>query len=561
MRLKELLEDCDYTPSLILPPRGRGQGGEDMDISGIAYDSRKVKEGYLFVAITGERYDGHDFIKDVIKKGVIAIVHEKAIDNHIPPLNTPLGKGGNGEVNSELCFIPVENTRKALACIANNFYGRLSDRLTLIGITGTNGKTTTTYILKSILESWGKEVGLIGTIQYMIKDKVYPALHTTPESLEFQSLLKDMFLSGCTHVISEISSHALAQYRVDGAGFKTAVFANLTRDHLDFHKTMEDYFRAKERLFRELLKKDGASIINLDDPYGKRLISEIRTQNSELRILTYGLETGADIKAVDIDNSFQGLRFKILFRGRNYDISSHLIGLPNVYNIMSAVGVSISLGIPWEVILKGIEKAGNVTGRFEKVDIGQGFLCIIDYAHSEDALERLIYTARELTLPPHPPLAKGGYRGGDSSPRIITVFGCGGDRDRGKRPRMGAVATRLSDFVIITSDNPRSEELADIIKEIEGGAVRKNYLVEPDRRRAIMKAVDMADDGDIVLIAGKGHEDYQEIKGVRYRFNDREILEEVIKDKLKRKDSGSQRFKDSGKKLLEPSNPKILDPL
>ena len=546
MRLKEVMRGCDYTPSLTLPPRGGGLGEGDMDISGVAYDSRKVKENCLFVAITGERCDGHDFIKDVIEGGAAAIVYEHNIADC---------GFRNSELNSEIrnlqsaiSLIPVKNTRKALACIANNFYGRPSDRLTLIGITGTNGKTTTTYILKSILESWGKEVGLIGTIQYLIKDRVYPALHTTPESLEFQGLLKDIFLSGCTHVISEVSSHALAQYRVDGAGFKTAVFTNLTGDHLDFHKTMEDYFRAKERLFRELLNKDGTSVINLDDPYGRSLVSSLVAFCRSQNILTYGLETGADIMAVDIDNSFQGLRFKILFRGRNYDISSHLIGQPNVYNIMSAVGVSISLGVPWQVILKGIEKAGNVTGRFEKVDIGQGFLCIIDYAHSEDALERLIYTAREL-------IKKSEVRTLNSSSRIITFFGCGGDRDRGKRPRMGAVATRLSDFVIITSDNPRSEEPADIIKEIEGGIVSKNYLIEPYRREAIMKAVDMADDGDIVLIAGKGHEDYQEIKGVRYRFNDRDVIEGAIKDKLQRKDSGSQGVKNAGKKLLDPSTP------
>jgi len=573
MRLKEVIRGCYYTPSLTLPPRGGGLGEGDMDISGVAYDSRKAKENCLFVAITGERYDGHDFIKDVIKGGAAAIVHEKEIDTRslVNSQQSSVKTNDQCLMTNDLLFIKVKNTRKALACIANNFYGRPSDRLTLIGITGTNGKTTTTYILKSILESWGKEVGLIGTIQYMIKDRVYPALHTTPESLEFQSLLKDMFLSGCTHVISEVSSHALAQYRVDGAGFKTAVFTNLTGDHLDFHKTMEDYFRAKGRLFRELLNKDGTSVINLDDPYGRRLVSSLVAFCGSKNILTYGLETGADIMAVDIDNSFQGVRFKILFCGRNYDISSHLIGQPNVYNIMSAVGVSISLGVPWQVILKGIEKAGNVTGRFEKVDIGQGFLCIIDYAHSEDALERLIYTARELIKKSEvsntpsltiPPRGGGQGRGGDSelrilnsSSRIITVFGCGGDRDRGKRPRMGAVATRLSDFVIITSDNPRSEEPADIIKEIEGGIVSKNYLIEPYRREAIMKAVDMADDGDIVLIAGKGHEDYQEIKGVRYRFNDRDVIEGAIKDKLQRKDSGSQGVKNAGKKLLDPSTP------
>ncbi|MEW6162304.1 MAG: UDP-N-acetylmuramoyl-L-alanyl-D-glutamate--2,6-diaminopimelate ligase [Nitrospirota bacterium] len=525
MKLRELfqnvdiinvLQGCNYTPSLTLPPQGGGQGWGDRDISGVAYDSRKAKEGYLFVAIEGERYDGHDFIKDAVKKGAVAIVHEK------PVMRDALS----------VTSIRVKDSRKALSCIAHNFYGMPSEGLILIGITGTNGKTTAAYILKSILESWGKEIGLIGTIQYVIKDRAYPAPHTTPESLEFHGLLKDMLSSGCTHVISEVSSHALAQHRVDRAVFKAAVFTNLTRDHLDFHKTMEDYFRAKERLFRELLDEDGTCVINLDDPYGKRLISSLSTgvPKKSQDILTYGFEAGADVVASDIDSSFGGLRFKILFRGRSYDVSSPLVGLPNVYNIMSAAGVSISLGVPWQIILEGIEKTCGVTGRFEKVDLGQNFLCIIDYAHTEDALERLICTARGLTLPP---LAKGRHKGGDSSSRIITVFGCGGDRDRGKRPKMGAVATRLSDFVIITSDNPRSEEPSEIIREIESGAVKRNYLIEPDRREAIRKAVDIAGGSDIILIAGKGHEDYQEIKGVRNRFNDRDIFEEAIRDRVK----------------------------
>ena len=514
MKLKELLRGCDYidlvassTPSLTL---------FDIDISGVAHDSRKVKDGYLFVAMKGKRHDGHDFIGEAIKKGAAVIVHEHSRSKFDPEPSS----GRNLE--SRISFIRVKNSRKALACIANNLYGMPSESLTLIGITGTNGKTTTTYILKSILESWGKEVGLIGTIQYMIKDGVYPAPYTTPESLDFQGLLKDMFLSGCTHVISEVSSHALAQYRVDGANFKVAVFTNLTRDHLDFHKTMEDYFRAKERLFKELLDEDGTSVINLDDSYGKRLISSLHRKSKDFsgRILTYGLGTEADIAASDIDNSFPGLRFKISFRGRSYDVSSHLIGLPNIYNIMSSVGVSISIGVPWEIALEGIRKVDNIRGRFEKIDLGQDFLCIIDYAHTEDALESLINVARELKIR-------------NSRSRIITLFGCGGDRDPGKRPRMGAVATRLSDFVIITSDNPRSEEPTEIIKEIESGTVRRNYLIEPDRTDAIRKAVNMAEGSDIVLIAGKGHEDYQEIKGVRYRFNDKDVLEEAIKDKLK----------------------------
>lgn len=546
MILRQLLQGCDYTPSLTRLPRGGGQGWGDMDISGVAYDSQNVREGYLFVAITGKKYDGHDFIRDAIKKGAVAVAYDKVMS--IEQLT--VSKKG-------VSYIKVENSRKALACIANNYYERPSERLVLIGITGTNGKTTTTYILKSILETWGKKVGLIGTIQYVIKDKVYPAIYTTPESMEFHSLLKDMLLSECTHVIAEISSHALAQYRVDGTIFKVAIFTNLTRDHLDFHKTMEGYFRAKERLFRVLLAHEGTSVINLDDPYGRRLNSEMRTGDSKQKAVTYGVKEGADIIAREVDNSINGLRFKISFSGKNYDISSHLIGLPNIYNIMSAAGASLSLGVPWEIILEGIEKTGDVTGRFEKVDLGQNFVCIVDYAHTEDALERLIESARELLEkslvsrhhPPIPPLARGGLTSDSGlqtpnsesnsslithlpSPKIITVFGCGGDRDRGKRPRMGAVATRLSNFVIITTDNPRSEEPSDIIMEIVYGAEKRNYLIEVDRREAIKRAVDMADDGDVILIAGKGHEDYQEMKGVRYQFNDKKVLEEAIKHKI-----------------------------
>jgi len=510
MKLRELLKGCDSIKGEVTKEQSL-----DRDISGVAYDSRKVKKGCLFVAIKGDRHDGHDFISEAISKGAVAIVHEKEIPHN------------SLDNSSYVSFIRVEDSRRSLACIANNFYGMLSRTLTLIGVTGTNGKTTTTYILKSILESWGKEVGLIGTIQYMIKERVYPAPHTTPESLEFHGLLKDMLLAGCTHVVSEISSHALAQHRVDGAFFKVAVFTNLTRDHLDFHKTMEDYFRAKERLFRELLDSNGMCVINLDDPYGKRLISSLTETSPDFKehILTYGIDESADIVAREIQGSHKELSFRISFRGRNHDVTSLLIGMPNVYNIMSAVGVSVSLGVPWQTILEGLRKIESVKGRFESVELGQTFSCIIDYAHTEDALERLISTAREFAT--HDSV----FSNQQSLCRIITVFGCGGDRDRSKRPKMGEVATRLSDFVIITSDNPRSEEPGDIIREIETGAVRRNYIVEPDRKEAIKKAIDMAGDRDIVLIAGKGHEDYQEIEGKRYRFNDREIVEEAIKRK------------------------------
>ncbi len=539
MKLGELFKDCEII--------NIKKSVMSKSISGLAYDSRKVKEGYLFIAVQGEKNDGHNFIFEAIKKGAIAIVHEKPIhlksmfDTDLLTVNS---RGSSLE--DDIIFIRVQNSRKVLACIANNFYEKPSEDLNIVGITGTNGKTTTSYILKSILDSWGKNVGLIGTIQYMIKNNVYPAIHTTPESLEFQKLLKEMLLSGCTHVISEVSSHALAQYRVDGTLFQVAVFTNLTRDHLDFHKTMEAYFRAKKRLFFELLKNDGIAVINLDDDYGKILNSEIRKSDSS-KVLTYGLGKDADIVADDITPTFEGLRFKIIFFNRIYNVFSYLTGIPNVYNIMSAVGAAIALGVPWDLVLGGIEKIKGIKGRFEKIDVGQDFLCIIDYAHTEDALERLILSARDILKKSFVFNEKNSldssindtrYSFGkkinpdSDSPRIITVFGCGGNRDPGKRPVMGAIATRLSDFVIITSDNPRFEDPLDIIKDIESGITNKNYIVEPDRKEAIRRAINMAEKGDIILIAGKGHEDYQEIKGIRYEFSDRVFAEEIIKERL-----------------------------
>jgi UDP-N-acetylmuramoyl-L-alanyl-D-glutamate--2,6-diaminopimelate ligase len=442
----------------------------------------------------GEKADGHAFIDAAVKKGASAVIHEKEV-------------AGIDVLSDAVSFIRVRDSRRALALAANAWYGRPSRSMTVIGMTGTNGKTTTSYILKSILEHWGKKVGLIGTIQYMIGDAASQATRTTPESLEFQALLHDMRAAGCSHVVTEVSSHALAQKRVDGTLFRAGIFTNLTRDHLDFHRTMDDYFLSKRRFFVELLGPNAAAVINHDDSWGRRL-----AEGLDAEAYTYGLETGADLMASEINTSFGGLKFRISTRGRTYEVSSPLVGLPNVYNILAAAGAAASVGVPWEVILEGIRKSSPVRGRFEKVEAGQKFLAVVDYAHTEDALERLIYTARGLT--------KG---------KIITVFGCGGDRDRGKRPRMGAIATRLSDFVIITSDNPRSEKPEDIIGEIEAGAARRNYLAEPDRKEAIRRAVLMAEENDVLLIAGKGHEEYQEIGGKRFPCNDREVVEESIR--------------------------------
>jgi len=505
MMLATILKGCEDVRLV------HGQDILERDIEGIAYDSRKVRDNYLFVAIKGEIFDGHAFIREAVAKGAAVIAANESY------------------AGLEGVHVLVKDSRKALACMVNNFYRRPSEDLVLSGVTGTNGKTTTTYILKSILETWGKEVGLIGTIQYMIKGKTFSALHTTPESLEFQALLSEMLLAGCTYAVAEISSHALAQYRVDGAIFRAAVFTNLTRDHLDFHKSMEDYFRAKVRLFSELLDRDGAAVINVDDQYGERLADQLRTIDTERRVLTYSLDKVGDLRAHRVDVSFKGIHFVIPYGGSTYEVSSPLLGLPNVSNILAAAAAAVSLGVPWHTILQGIRRVQNVSGRFEKVDAGQRFLCILDYAHTEDALKRLILTARTLISPVYPSLGKEAPATGR---QIITVFGCGGDRDKGKRPRMGSVSTQLSDFVIITSDNPRTEEPSEIIAQIERGAERKNYLIEPDRRKAIHRAVHLAQDGDIVLVAGKGHEVYQEIQGNRYPFSDREVLLEAINGAL-----------------------------
>ena len=502
MMVKDILKGCDVIKRIM------ADDILERDILGIAYDSRQVKDDYIFVAISGAHVDGHTFIREAAEKGATVIVGEQ--------------EASTGEAR----YILVEDSRKALACMANNFYGRPSESLEICGITGTNGKTTTAFILKSILESWGKNVGVIGTIRYLIGNKEYPAFHTTPEAPEFQGLLREMVVAGCTHAVAEISSHALAQHRVENTVFRTAVFTNLTRDHLDFHETMEDYFRAKERLFIDLLDRNGTAIINCDDGYGRRLASQLKESSPDRSVITYGFHRDADIVACSERITPRGTQFTIQFRKARYEISSQLLGLPNIYNMMSAAAAAYSLGVPWETIVIGISGMGTVPGRFEKVEAGQGFLCILDYAHTEDALERVITSARRLITRTEDSVENGSPYG---EPRIISVFGCGGDRDRGKRPRMGEVSSKLSDFVIITSDNPRSEDPLEIIRQMEEGMVKDNYLIEPDRRKAIQKAVQIARDGDIVLVAGKGHEDYQIIGERKIHFDDREEAAAALK--------------------------------
>ncbi|MDI6800469.1 MAG: UDP-N-acetylmuramoyl-L-alanyl-D-glutamate--2,6-diaminopimelate ligase [Thermodesulfovibrionales bacterium] len=508
MKIKDILRE-NYVVS----------GDAGRDVSGVAYNSRNVKDGDLFVAVRGENFDGHDFIKDAIEKGAAAVVYEK-IENRKSKLETLMNK------YPDMVWIGVEDSRDALAAIASEFFRRPSEYLTVIGITGTNGKTTTTYLVKSILEKWGKETGLIGTITYLIKDRAYEAQHTTPEALDFQSLLRAMADEGCSHVVAEVSSHALSQKRVDHTRFKVAVFTNLTRDHLDFHHSMEDYFTAKKRLFTELLMEDGVAVVNIDDPYGKRLADALRSQG--VKILTCAIKNqDADVKAFDIKTTSKGTSFRLRTLGSELKtlnseiIESSLLGEINVYNILSAVCTSMALNIPVEIIKYGIAGTSYVKGRFERVELGQDFLAVVDYAHTEDALERLLLTARQLA---------GEDNFAKDINKVITVFGCGGNRDVGKRPRMGNVAARFSNFVIITSDNPRDEDPRKIIRDIEQGINGNHYIVISDRSIAIRMAVILASKGDIVIVAGKGHEDYQEVRGARHAFSDRTALENAIRE-------------------------------
>lgn len=473
-------------------------GSLETEVRGLCIDSRKMTSGDMFVALRGAGFDGRDFIRAAIGAGASAVLLEGA---------------GSVPVHEVPCVM-VRDARAALARISGNFHSNPSDRMDVLGVTGTNGKTTTAYLIRSILRAAGHSVGMIGTISYMIGEEATEAPFTTPEAPEFQGLLKRMLDAGCGYVVSEVSSHALAQMRVDGTRFRVAVFTNLTPEHLDFHKDMRSYFNAKKRLFTELL--EGASVVNVDDPYGAELSSVLRGN-----VLTFGIGTEADIMAREISNTREGLSFEIVTgdsltgelvsEAGPLRIETSLVGMFNVYNILAAAGACLALGVEGRHIVAGIKKMEPVEGRFRRVEAGQDFLCIVDFAHTEDALRRLITTAREFT-----------------EGRLITVFGCGGDRDRSKRPAMGEVATGLSDFTVITSDNPRSEDPMEIIEEIISGVVGDAYEALPDRTEAIKRAVGMARTGDTVIIAGKGHEAYQEIKGVRHGFSDVEKAVESI---------------------------------
>jgi UDP-N-acetylmuramoyl-L-alanyl-D-glutamate--2,6-diaminopimelate ligase len=471
-------------------------GDSSVEVRGLAYDSRQVGPGYVFFAFPGAKADGREFARAAVDKGAVAIVSE---------LPRPDG------FTADVPWIQVPHGRQALATAARTFYGRPDEQVAVTGVTGTNGKTTTTYLIDSILRAAGFTTAMIGTIEYHLAGKVLPAANTTPESLDIFRILDELRAAGGTHASMEISSHALALGRVYGLRVHTAVFTNLTRDHLDFHETMENYFRAKRLLFESNGGRPPLfAIINRDDEYGKKIKPAAQTET-----WWYGLGPDTNLRARHIDSSFQGLRFDILAGKQRIDIHTPLIGKINVYNILAAVGAGLSYGLAPDVISRGIARCEGIPGRFERIDAGQPFAVVVDYSHTDDALRNALTVARGL-----------------GPKRVLTVFGCGGDRDRSKRPLMGKAAGELSDVVYLTSDNPRSEDPLQIMNDASIGLQRteSKHVLEPDRAEAIRLAIQEARAGDFVLIAGKGHENYQIFRDRTIHFDDREVARSVLKE-------------------------------
>ena len=467
------------------------QGSDDVALTGVVHDSRAAQAGSLFVAIRGEKDDGNTYVDAARRKGAVAIVSEQ-----------PARAG--------LTWLQVPDARVALAVAAALHYGEPAAALTLAGVTGTNGKTTTAFLIDAMLRAAGRTVGLLGTVQYRIGSRIVEAVRTTPESSDLQALFRQMVDAGCSHAVLEVSSHSLALKRVHGCRFHVGVFTNLTRDHLDFHGDMDTYFAAKRRLFDEHLRPDGRAVINVDDDWGRRLVQGLPPE----AVLTFGLKTPAAITALDLDLSLRGTRFRAQTPGGLIDIESPLLGRFNVHNMLGAIGAALAMDVPVDAIRAALAQFAGVPGRLERVDAGQDFTVVVDYAHTDDALKNLLETVRAL-----------------QPRRVITVFGCGGDRDRSKRPLMGAVASRLSDVVIVTSDNPRSEPpeaiLAEIQRGMNGGRGAERHAVV-DRREAIARAVEMAEPGDAVVIAGKGHEAYQIVRDKQLPFDDRQVARELL---------------------------------
>jgi len=509
MELKKLLEGVEVK-------KIAGEGRKE--IKGIAYHSRQVEKDFLFAAIRGVEADGHQFVDEAIEKGAAALVleQEREVSNRI--------------------MVLVPDSRRALAKISSNFYGEPSSRVSLIGITGTNGKTTTTYLLESIFKKAGWNAGVIGTINYRFGQKTTPAPNTTPESLDLQRILWEMVSEGTSHVIMEVSSHGLDLDRVFGCQFDGVVFTNLTSEHLDYHKTLKQYFESKKKLFSDHLVKSRKerrfAVTNHDDPRGEEMVKGI-----DLPVIRYGLTPSCDVTADRVTSSFEGLFCRIKTPKGDLSIHSKLAGNFNLYNILAAMAVGTAMEIPLETLKEGVEGLEGVSGRFEKVENKRGIHVIIDYAHTHDALKRVLLGLKNIL-----------EDGTQNSGKMITVFGCGGDRDRTKRPLMGEVAGRYSDLAILTSDNPRTEDPLAIMEEVEKGLKsvrlkewdqdelkswrsRRGYLRVPDRREAIRTAIRLALPSDTVLIAGKGHEDYQIVGKKKFPFDDRIEAKKALEER------------------------------
>ncbi len=478
---------------------------EQPEVTQVAHDSRLVDKGTLFVAVPGLKVDGSSFAAEALAKGAVAVVSEKAM---------PL-KGRSFKVAS---------ARKALATIASNFFERPTDHLRLLAVTGTNGKTTTSYLLESICSSGGASTGLIGTIQTKYAGRSREATHTTPDSLELYRTFREMVDLGTDTVVMEVSSHALAQQRVFGLTFRAAAFTNLSRDHLDYHKDLEEYFQSKRLLFIDNLAPDGVAVVNGDDTYGNRIYNELR--NSKRMAWKFSRQGNGELSAENAEFTVRGIRATLKTPAGDIPVESTLLGQHNLENILAAAGMALTAGFSRRDVQEGIKRVSGVPGRLEPFE-ANGLLALVDYAHTEDALRRTLASARSIT--------KG---------RVVVVFGCGGDRDKGKRPLMGSAVAELSDLAVVTSDNPRSEDpdeiIAQVVSGVEKGGFRrisvgkakageKGYLVESDRAAAIQLAVSLAKPGDLVVVAGKGHETYQQIDDQKQPFDDRTEVAKALK--------------------------------
>lgn len=483
MRLQELLKHLH--PLIPLT-------GENPEITSIENDNRKVQKGSLFICIKGYTVDGHDFAESAVKNGAAAVLAERPLHLGVP-------------------VVIVKDTNRAMAVLADAFYGHPTKRLHLIGITGTNGKTTTSHLIEKILGDAGKRTGLIGTMYTKIGDQLIETKNTTPESLTLQKTFKQMVDSNVDSAVMEVSSHALDLGRVHGCDYNIAVFTNLTQDHLDYHHTMDEYKRAKSLLFSQLgntfsLEHPKFAVLNADDP-----ATETYTKSTAAHIVTYGIDHPADIEAKHIEMTANGTSFILTAAGAEYPVHLQLIGKFSVYNVLASVAATLVSGVPMDQIIRSIESVKGVPGRFELVNAGQDFTVIVDYAHTPDSLENVLKTVQQF-----------------AKRKIFVVVGCGGDRDRTKRPLMAKIACRYATDPIFTSDNPRSEDPLEILKEMEEGVHGENYLVIPDRKEAIFKAVNSAVSGDVILIAGKGHETYQIIGSEVHDFDDRLVAREAI---------------------------------